>query len=197
MVLGITGGIASGKSLACEMLAKNTWHVIHTDKIAHDIMNHDIKCREQLLKSFGAAVYGVGGHIDRKYLGQRVFSNDKDRVVLNEIVHPLVRNEWKSQIERLIKTDIKSKIVVEIPLLFETEAEHEFDSCVTVACTLEKQIQRLVNERGLNQSEALKRIKSQWPLIKKIEKCDFLLWNEFTVNILQAQISELLRRLKS
>ena len=133
---------------------------------------------------------GQAGGVDRAALGRRVFGNDEDRLWLEELLHPLVYERWRT----LLAGDPTGAWVIEVPLLFEKGLENWFDFTVCVSTSSANQLARLT-ERGIPQSLAEQRISKQLPLAQKLEKADFILSNDSTLEALRLQVNHLAARL--
>ena len=121
-----------------------------------------------------------------EHLGRIVFADEQKRLALNRIVHPFVHQKWTAEIEKLERDGKTEVAVVSIPLLYEVGAETQFDCVVTVGCSEQTQIARLA-QKGLSETEARARIGAQWPVQKKMDKADFVIWNDGTLQVLSEQ----------
>jgi dephospho-CoA kinase len=194
-LIGITGGIASGKSTLSRALAKlQDAQVFDADACARDLLDADPGVREAVIRDILPTAYRADGKPDRAAIRAIVFSDSSSKARLEAILHPLVRSRrlaWAAE-ARAEGRDL----IVDIPLLFETGALSGFDVLVTVACTPEIQIRRAMS-RGLDRSQVQKIIDSQWPNPEKIARSDFVVWNDGSMAMLEAQARELATRLKS
>ena len=135
---------------------------------------------------FGPQVVDADGKVNRAYLAERVFSDDLERIWLEDLTHPLVFAMGRAA----LRTHPESRWVIEVPLLFEKSLENWFDFTVCVACSQTQQLARL-EQRGLPRSLASQRIIKQLPLARKIELSDFVLWNEGSADFLRSQVDRL------
>ena len=190
MKVGLTGGVACGKSLVLEMFAEAGWRTLSADALVHELLDNDAEVREAISGEFGDAAIGEDGSLDRKRIGTVVFGDAEKRAWLEELLHPLVRRRWTAEIE----ADPETNWIVEIPLLFEKKLEIHFDLVVCLESSQKTQLSRL-RSRGLSEADALARISSQAPLAEKIEKSDIVLSNNGSLNFLRKQLSILLERL--
>ncbi|MDK3162311.1 dephospho-CoA kinase [Kamptonema cortianum] len=197
MILGLTGGIACGKSTVADFFGKMI-PVVATDKIGHEMLLKGSPAHPDLLRAFGAGILDGEGHVSREKLAGLVFQDDSKRKTLEGIVHPLIRLEWKKRVHELQNrmSHSQSMVIVEIPLLFEANAEEEFDRIVCVASSQQTQINRLMKTRGLVPEEAEKRIRSQMSVAEKMDRSDFVVWNEFHLSHLQRQVSLLMEKFR-
>ncbi len=183
-VLGITGGIGTGKTTVLNELEKKGFNVFNTDKIAKKEMD---KIKEEIKELFGKEVLTKQG-IDHKKLAKIVFNNKKKLKELNELIHPLVKKKIEEEIKGIKKT------ALEIPLLFESGMEKLCDKVLVVYSEKEKMIERKKDK--ITKEELLKRISFQIPLKEKIRKADYLIENKGTIKELQHKINELEEKIK-
>jgi dephospho-CoA kinase len=166
--LGITGGIASGKSVVAGMLRELGFHVIDADALGHEVMEPGTRAYEEIAREFGEGVIGKDGRIDRGKLGAIVFAEAEKLKRLNAIVHPRVEEEMVRQFSEWENSDVKDAAFVEAALLVEAGYHKKLDGLVVAWCTPEQQMERLL-ARGLSESEARRRIASQMPAEEKLK----------------------------
>ena len=186
MKLGLTGGIASGKSTTADFLRAWGAEVIDTDQLAHEAMVPGQPAYEEIVAHFGRGILNADGTIDRQRLGEIVFRNESERERLNQIVHPRVREQWKRRTAEVEASSERAVVVAMIPLLYETKVEKTFDTVLVVGCRRETQVRRM-QQRGLNDDQIEARLRSQLPLSTKMEQANFVVWNEYSVAILDEQ----------
>jgi len=186
-LFGLTGGIGMGKSAAAQILAQRGIGVEDTDNLAHSIVAPSQPALIEIQRVFGDEVISPEGTLRREVLARIVFSDPVARRKLEAITHPLIRDLWKKQVEmwRSMKP-IKAACVV-IPLLFETNAESEFDATICIACSPATQRSRLAI-RGWGAEQTAQRIAAQWPIEQKMAKANYVIWNEGGLDILAAQL---------
>jgi dephospho-CoA kinase len=171
-VIGLTGGIATGKTTMGFVFKKLGAHVICCDTIAHNALRKNSGTYKKIVRTFGEKVLKNKKKIDRARLGSIVFSNGQQRKKLENIIHPYV-------FERLAET-IKRKrgiIIIDVPLLFETGFEKNVDLTIVVCCSQREQINRLLKRNMLKKEDARARIAAQMPLREKKKKADFIIEN--------------------
>jgi len=194
-IIGITGGIASGKSTFSRALAeiRAAW-IFDSDTCARVLLDSDPAVREAVVREILPTAYRTDGMPDRAAIRAVVFSDLTAKSRLEAILHPLVRSR------RLALADearaAGRDLLVDIPLLFETRASSGFDCVVTVACAPEMQIRRAMS-RGLTLPQVEQIVASQWGNAQKIAQSDFVIWNDGSLRMLQAQAEELAARLES
>ena len=162
--IGLTGGIASGKSSAGKLLQeKHRLAVLDADRYAREALAPGTTASQAVLNRYGKRVF-CGDHLDRKALGEIVFNNPNERLWLEQLVHPVVNQMMDQEIIRL--ADAKA-IVLMIPLLFETGLESLCTEIWLVDCDEKQQIERLITRDNCTNQQALARINAQWPLARK------------------------------
>jgi dephospho-CoA kinase len=193
MLLGVTGGIATGKSTVSRMLAESTDFVVFdADACVHDLLAGDEQVRASVARLFGLPQPEPGQPVDRGALREIVFSDPAKRRSLEEILHPAVRRHWHSLLE-----DCRGQnrnFLADIPLLFETGAEIFFDATLVVAASRATQQSRLA-ARGVNPALVEAMLASQWPIGQKVGAAGFVIWNDGSLAALRRQVSLLLENL--
>jgi dephospho-CoA kinase len=182
-VIGLTGGIACGKSSVLEIFAKNGWEAISTDQLAGEILACDKQVADLLLERWGKAVFDERGIVDKKQIAEIVFSRPHERSWLESILHPLVRAAWHSKIEK----SENSLFVVEIPLLFENDLQSHFAHVISLFASREVQVARLL-DRGLPPEQAEGRLDAQLPTEQKAELADSVFLGQGSCAFLERQV---------
>lgn len=188
--LGLTGGIACGKSTVCRHLAGRGWFVIQTDELGRQSLEPGTLGYKKVVDAFGPSILNKDQSVDRSRLGCIVFSDAASREQLNSILHPIIRDLWQGQLKTHLEKHPGVPAVVEIPLLFETRAESSFVRTVSVGCSREQQLQRM-RARGWDEEESDRRLRAQWPLADKMKMSDHVIWNDGTPALLHAQLERL------
>lgn len=178
--VGLTGGIACGKSTVAEMLVRRGAHLIDLDKLAHEVEEPEKPAWKEITKYFGPEILAANKKIDRNKLARIVFADREKLKVLNNIVHPLVLEEWCKRLEAIKKADEHAIVLSDIPLLYEEKLQHLFDLTLLVLISPEEQVSRLMARNGLTQDEAQKRLESQMPIGEKIKLADIVIENKGT-----------------
>lgn len=189
-IIGLTGSIASGKTTVTKYLRKRGYPVICADEIAHAVTNLKSVLKKITL-AFGKEVLFKDGSLNRKKMALIVFSDEKKRKELENIIHPAIRQEIFAQIKNLEQKKCPL-IFLDIPLLFENGWEKICDKTICVATSKALQLKRLIKNRGMTRKEALARIASQMPLKEKIKRADFVLNNRGTIAELHGEIKKIL-----
>ena len=188
-LFGLTGGIGMGKSSAAQILAERGVSVVDTDVLARNVVEPGEPALKEIHKAFGDSVMAPDGRLQRGPLARIVFSDSAARQKLEEILHPRIRELWRKQVEGWRARQVPTGCVV-IPLLFETGAESEFDATLCVACSAVTQHKRL-RERGWTPEQIAQRIAAQLPIDKKISKACYVVWNEGSLEVLEAQLDKI------
>ena len=191
MKIGLTGGIACGKSVVLEMFKEAGWYTLSADALVHELLDHDPEVVEAVISKFGVEVKASDASLNKKAIAQVVFADSQQREWLEGLLHPLVRKRWTSALD----AEPDKNWVVEIPLLFEKKLEKDFDLVVCLSSSRENQLERL-QSRGMNEADAEARIASQAPQAEKIEKSDFVLTNTGSLNFLRKQFQILIESLE-
>ncbi|MBT9249388.1 dephospho-CoA kinase [Bacillus halotolerans] len=191
LVIGLTGGIASGKSTVANMLIDKGITVIDADIIAKQAVEIGMPAYRQIIDEFGEDILLENGDIDRRKLGALVFTNEQKRLALNSIVHPAVREGMLKRRDESIANQ-ETFVVLDIPLLFESKLESLVDKIIVVSVTKELQLERLTKRNQLTVEEALSRIRSQMPLEEKVSRADNVIDNSGTREETKQQLEEIL-----
>ncbi|MCO0860873.1 dephospho-CoA kinase [Staphylococcus pasteuri] len=174
-VIGLTGGIASGKSTVSELLTAFGFKVIDADTAAREAVAKGTTGLEKVRETFGEEAIDENGEMDRKYMGDLVFNNPDQRLVLNEIVHPIVREIMDEKKQQYIEEG--RNVIMDIPLLFENELQDTVDEVWLVYTSESIQIDRLMERNDLTQEEAKARVYSQISIDKKSRMADHVIDN--------------------
>ncbi|MBE9912441.1 dephospho-CoA kinase [Paenibacillus donghaensis] len=190
MIIGLTGGIATGKSTVSALLVDKGALLVDADQIAREVMLPGHPVLVEVIAHFGQVVLLADGTLDRKKLGDIVFNNPAERKALNEITHPAIRKEIREQMETLERKHPDKLVVVDIPLLYESGLESMFERVMVVYAPQSVQQQRLMQRSGLNGDEAMARIRSQMDIEEKKLKADIVIDNSGSAEETKHQIDE-------
>jgi dephospho-CoA kinase len=183
--IGLTGGIACGKSEVLDRLKVHGIPVLDTDTIAHELLKSGNPVFEQIVKHFGQKILNADGNIDRSKLGRNVFGDEQARKDLNELMHPEIGIRWREWMSQ----QTSPLAVVAIPLLFEVGIENEFDGVLCV-WSPEVLMKKRLQNRNLNEEEAMQRIRAQLPVDLKAHKSNWNLRNNLTLAHLYTQVDD-------
>lgn len=192
-VIGVTGGIATGKSALSEQLRAllPSAAFFDADRAARDLTDHDPEAQALIRQTFGAEIYSPAGDLNRAQLRSIVFADPEKKRALEQILHPRIRRQWSLEAES--RRDSRELFFADIPLLYETGGEALCDRVVVVACTARVQMQRLMLRSSLSQTAADQMIAAQMPLSEKVARADHVVWNNGPHDTLQAQCETLAR----
>lgn len=178
MVIGVTGGIASGKSEVCRVFADQGAFVLDADEIGREVVEDHRDVLDQLVEHFGKGILNPDGTLDRRGLGRIVFRDPVARERLNTIVHPPLLATLRQRIKEALQTDSRRPVVIDAALIVEWGIEEWFDVLIAVVAPEEEQIRRLVEYKGFGPKEALDRVRSQLPSDRKAAAADYVIQNE-------------------
>lgn len=193
MIIGLTGGIASGKSTVSNMLKKRGFTVVDADLAARKVVEPGESAYRQVVDQFGKDILLDDGTLNRIKLGAIVFNDTEKRQKLNAIVHPAVREKMKEWQEAAIQEG-KKTIILDIPLLFESNLLHMVEKTIVVYVDEETQLKRLMERNSFQKDEAQARIGSQLPLRKKKEMADAVIDNNGSLGATEKQVKKLIKK---
>lgn len=188
-VIGLTGGIASGKTTVSNLFKISGVPVIDADLVARQVVEKGTVGLSALVNRFGEAILNTDGTLNRTELGTRMFSEEEIRSEVNDILQPLIRQEIISRMQAY-KDQGKTLIVLDVPLLFEMHYENLCDDIIVVAVSIETQIARMEKRNGYTRQEALERIQSQMPLEEKVKRATIVWSNEGTLQELEQKVHQ-------
>ena len=201
IIVGITGGIACGKTTVSDLLAEKGAIQINADAIGHELLKADSPVIDELTDAFGQDILDASGDVSRKKLGAIVFQDKAARERLNSILHPLIIERSRGQARRLVTEDPTCIVLLDAPLLIEAGAYNTVDLIVVVTASSETQLRRTLERsvaqgRPLTESEVQARIDSQMPVTEKVTYADVVIENNGTLAALQRQVDGLWERLQ-
>lgn len=198
LLLGITGGLASGKSLVTRLFREKGAVTFSADEAARAVLTPGGKVLQQIAEAFGPDILTSSGELDREQLGRRIFSDEAARKRLNGLMHPAILRLLRAQIEAAQKDlPADTVVAVEVPLLYETNLQDWFELILVVSASESTQIERLQTRNGLSEAEAKQRLAAQWPLREKAARADLILSNDSSLESLQQQVDGLWKRIES
>jgi dephospho-CoA kinase len=196
IVVGLTGGIATGKSTVAQMFKRCGAVVIDADQLARDVVRPGKPAWRDILKVFGKDVLSPNRSINRSALAAIVFRNRRKLRRLERIVHPRVAREQLRLMRRITARSPNAVVVYEVPLLFESGAHKRVDKIVVVTADRETQIARLKRRNGLTRAEALRRIENQMPLAGKVRQADVVLNGTDDKAVVRKEVRQVLKNLR-
>ena len=193
-IIGITGGIASGKSTVTEFLRQQGYQVIDADQVVHELQEPGGRLYQALLSAFGPAIFQEDGRLDRPKLGAMIFGNPELLAQSSQIQNQIIREELAGR--RDLLEEMEDIFFMDLPLLFELQYEDGFDQIWLVDVTVETQLSRLMSRNALSQEEAEKRIAAQLSLREKRKRADVLIDNNGSLEATRQQIRDALQKLE-
>jgi dephospho-CoA kinase len=188
LVVGLTGGIATGKSTVAAMFAARGAAIVDADRIAHALQEPGRRCHQQIVEAFGREVLDEAGRIDRRLLAARVFADASARQHLEAIMHPAIREACEDEI-RAAEASGMTICIVDAALILETGRRERFHKILVVAAPEDVQVARLVRSRGLTETEARQRLHAQWSTAVKAALADFVIDNGGDLASTEAQVA--------
>lgn len=195
-IIGLTGGIASGKSTVAQMIREAGYPVIDADEVARHVVSPGQPALILIRDSFGEDVFQSDGQLNREALGKRVFHDPEERAQLEAITHPRIAEETAKRIQALGEEG-HSLVFYEAALLIETGRANTVNKLILVAASPEKQVARLSQRDGFDEQDARARLAAQMPLDEKRPFADFIVENDEGIEELTEKVMTLLKTLTS
>lgn len=196
LIVGLTGGYASGKSTVAGMFVELGANLIDADGLAREVVEPGKPAWVQIVAHFGEEILLENKEINRKALADIIFSNEKERDVLNSIVHPRVFEEEQKAIDGISERKPDAIVILSVPLLIESGHFNYCDRIVVVNVDEETHINRLMERDEFSREEAIMRISAQMPLSEKIKYADYIIDNSGSIETTEKQVKEVLKSLK-
>lgn len=193
--VGLTGGIASGKSTVAKMLLKKGAFLIDLDELAREVVQRDLPAWKAIVEYFGPEVLKDDGTINREKLGAIVFDDHEKLTMLNELVHPAVFKRWIQRLAEIEKEYPEAIVLSDIPLLMELGMSKLLDVVVLVHIPKQEQINRLMLRNGITYQEALSRLNAQFPIEEKVPLADVVINNQDSIEKTQKIVDDLWQEL--
>lgn len=191
-VIGLTGGIASGKSTIANMIRNLNLPLIDSDQIAKNVMLKE-EVKNELRNAFGKEIFDEQGKLSRKTLAHIIYDNESKRNKLNHIVHPLVREEILIQLKTVYQD--KKIVFVDVPLLYESGFNQLTDQVIVVYVPKEVQLKRLIKRNNIDEVYANQQISAQDDLEEKAKKANFVIDNQHSVEYSNKQLLQVLEQI--
>ena len=196
LIVGLTGGVASGKTAVSRVLKEEGAYIIDADRIARELVQPHKPAWNELIRAFGKEILQKDGSIHRKKLADKVFSDPKQRKVLNQILHPRIKEEMDRRTKEIGQKDPEAIVVIDAPLIVELGDHREMDKLIVVTTTQTQQIERLKDRDGAKPEEALRIVSSQMPPEEKVKLADFVIRNEGSLEETKKRAREVFKELK-
>jgi len=195
-VIGLTGGIATGKSTVSAILKNAGAVIIDADRIARRVVKKNLPAYRQILAHFGESVLLPDGEINRAALGNLIFNDSRKKQLLNSIVHPHVQKETNRQLRHIAKKNPNALVILDIPLLLEAGMRRDLSEVIVVYAPEHIQVKRLMERDHISKEDALARIRSQMPIEKKKSLATMVIDNSGPIEDTRKQTLAILQRLK-
>ncbi len=195
LIVGLTGGIATGKSTVSQMFKTVDVPVIETDSIARELLAKGTEGYEEVVTHFSKSILLTNNEINRKKLGMIVFGNHQKRSKLNDIVHPRVKSIVKTEIQKHKELGTKL-LILDVPLLFETDFIELVDKTIVVYTPFKNQKERLMERERIDKVYAEMKIRSQMPLNRKVDLADFVIDNSTSILNTRKEFNKILEELE-
>ncbi|QCT03550.1 dephospho-CoA kinase [Paenibacillus algicola] len=195
MNIGLTGGIATGKSTVSSMFVRKGALLVDADAIAREVMLPGHPVLAEVAAHFGPDILGSDGQLNRERLGEIVFNQPQERQALNDITHPAIRREIRDRIQVYEQQHPDSLVIVDIPLLFESGLQAQYDQTLLVYVPAKLQLERLMQRNGLTREQAAARIQSQMDIEEKKSLADYVIDNSGTLDETLHQVEKLWNRI--
>jgi dephospho-CoA kinase len=196
LIIGLTGGVASGKTAVSQILREEGAYLIDADQIARELVQPHTSTWEELIRVFGKEILQEDGSIHRKRLAAKVYSDPKQRDLLNRILHPRIKAEMGRRMEEIGQKDPDAIVVIDAALLIELGDHREMDKVIVVTSTEKQQIERLKERDGVEQEEAQAILSSQISLEEKLKVADIVIRNEGPFEETKKRVKQVFQELK-
>jgi len=192
--VALTGGIATGKSYVLEQCRRRGLPCLDADVLAHGVTTAGTEATRAIAARFGPDVIALDGSVDRSKLGLIVFADGSARRDLEAIVHPPVYRAIAAGLRAFELLGDARLAIVDVPLVYESGHERDFDSVIATTCSLDVQVQRLA-ARGLSDADTRARLAAQWPAVEKASRADYVIQTDGTLEDTNRQLDDILQRL--
>ena len=196
LIVGLTGGVASGKTAVSRVLREEGAYIIDADQIARELVQPHKPAWNELVRAFGKEILQEDGSIHRKKLADKVFTDPEQRKVLNQILHPRIKEEMDRRTIEIGQKDPEAVVVIDAPLLVELGVYRKVDQLIVITSTQMQQMERLKERDGRSPEEALRLFSSQMPVEEKVKLADFVIRNEGSLEETKKRVKEVFKELK-
>lgn len=195
-IIGLTGGIASGKSTVSNLLRQAGMPIVDADQITRQVQRPGSTALDKLAAAFGNQIIQPDGNLDRAQLGKRVFADAAARQELNQIMQPLIRDAIWQAVDTLKKQHVPN-VILDLPLLYEQHYDEDCDLVVVVTVSSDTELHRLMARNHYSAAEARARIAAQMPLSEKVARADVVIDNDASLEQTRRQVAQLVEHLQS
>ena len=196
LIVGLTGGVASGKTAVSRVLREEGAYIIDADQIARELVQPHKPAWNELVRAFGKKILQEDGSIHRRKLADKVFTDPEQRKVLNQILHPRIKEEMDRRTKEIGQKDPEAIVVIDAPLLVELGVYRKVDQLIVITSTQMQQMERLKERDGRSPEEALRLFSSQMPVEEKVKLADFVIRNEGSLEETKKRAKEVFKELK-
>jgi len=196
LIVGLTGGVASGKTAVSQVLKEEGAYIIDADQIARELVQPHTPAWNELIRAFGQEILQEDGSIHRKKLADKVFAEPEQRKLLNQILHPRIKEEMDRRAKAIGEKDPEAIVVIDAPLIVELGEHREMDKLIVVTTTQMQQVERLKDRDGTSPDEALRIVSSQMPMEEKLKFADYVIQNEGSLEETKKRAEEIFKDLK-
>jgi dephospho-CoA kinase len=196
LIVGLTGGVASGKTALSQVLKEEGAYIIDADQIARELVQPHQPAWNDLVGAFGKEILQEDGSIHRKKLADKVFADPEKRKLLNQILHPRIKEEMDRRTREIGQKDPEAIVVIDAPLIVELGDHREMDKLIVVTSTQTQQIERLKERDGINPEEALRILSSQMPVEEKVKLADYVIRNEGSLEETKESVKGVFKELR-
>jgi len=196
LIIGLTGGVASGKTTVSQILKEEGAYLIDADRIARELVQPNTPAWNELKETFGNEILKEDGSLHRKRLAEKIYSSPKQRELLNRILHPRIKAEIGRRMREIGLKDPGAMVVIDAALIVELGDYLEMDKVIVVTSTEAQQIERLRDRNGMTPEEARRIIAAQIDLEEKLKVADFVIRNEGSLEETKRMVKEIFQKLK-
>lgn len=194
LIIGITGGIGSGKSYVCKLLAQQGYALYEADARAKAVVVENEQVKKNIIALLGQDAYLADGTYNRAFVAQQVFHDSEKLAALNSLIHPAMKKDFEHFLQNLTKQYAKKAVIKEAAIMYESGSHKATDVMVTVYAPLRLRLQRVQQRDGISTDAVLARMEKQWTDSRKIQLADYTIYND-GFHALSPQLDYLLRRL--
>ena len=191
LIVGLTGGIATGKSTVVAMFEKRGARILDFDVMARVVVEPGMPALQDIVAYFGQSVLKDDGPLDRTKVGEIVFGDAEKRKTLEGFIYPRLFEEYARRVKEVEEKHPDALVLVDTPLLFEANLEHMFEKIIVVHSTREEQIERMVERDGLDREDAIMRLEAQMPTEEKLKRADYVIHNSGSLEEVESEVDEI------
>ena len=196
LIIGLTGGIATGKSAVSTMLQKKGAHIIDFDVLSRIVVEPDTPAWKDIIDCFGDSVLKEDRTLDRPRLAEIVFDDEDKRNMLQGFIYPRLFDEYSRQLQEIGEKTPEAIVIVDVPLLIEIRLQTMFEKIIVVYSPTEKQFERVIERDGFSREEAMKRLEAQMPIEEKLKHADFVVHNIGSLEETEVEVATIFKELE-